>query len=300
MAPIYLRANCYESPGEWEAACSVDRVILTSWPILTRPGTDHLIGRLLSGAKPKSVDLAALPPHFSKDGFRKIQEMGGFEKFLPGFKEFPGCFKRCIPYFLASIVYHLPTLQEWFPKPHLLWEIPLFSVFGSQTTSKLMELRSKVLVRRQRCPDCFMTGSGIPSEVAYMCRVSDTSQDFDVAAVSREERLQKWRKPAPQAGPGAIMAAQACHGGMTEVGRRFQLEVQEDMQKMRDELRELKQKFEAFESSSGNGRAGENLAASNAQKRKSGDGLEGNHGTESEPAAKKNEKVQDRRVGGGK
>ena len=127
-------------------------------------GGDQMCGRLLAGNDPSTAEFAVLPPHFSPEGMQEIQAIG-WDKFIKSFNELPRGFRNCIPFFLASILYHLPTLQAWFPDPqHSIWEIPLFGMFGQDTMSRLNQLRDKVVLKVHSCQECGMLAHGIPTK----------------------------------------------------------------------------------------------------------------------------------------
>jgi len=148
---VYIRAN-------WRIGDTEDRYIVGG------AGGDQMCGRLLAGNDPSTAEFAVLPPHFSPEGMQEIQAIG-WDKFIKSFNELPRGFRNCIPFFLASILYHLPTLQAWFPDPqHSIWEIPLFGMFGQDTMSRLNQLRDKVVLKVHSCQECGMLAHGIPTK----------------------------------------------------------------------------------------------------------------------------------------
>ena len=131
-------------------------------------GTDQLYGRILAGNDITSTKFSVLPPPLTKNGLRQVAEIG-WHKFIAGYDQFPEGFRKCIPMFLASILYHIPKLQRWYPGAnHEIWGLQIFNVFGADTIPRLMELRGEVVMERQRCADCHMCASGVPSRVDVM------------------------------------------------------------------------------------------------------------------------------------
>ena len=96
------------------------------------PGNDQYCGRILAGNNTKSENFDVLPPHFTREGLARINDIG-MHKFIDGYDTFPDSYKRCLPMFLAQIVYHLDRLKDMFPSHHFLWGSPVFAVKGSRT-----------------------------------------------------------------------------------------------------------------------------------------------------------------------
>jgi hypothetical protein len=126
---VYIRAG-------WSLGNTQDRYVLGG------VGEDQLCGRMLAGLSLDSEDFAVLPPHFSDTGLNRLTELG-LDTFLDGFNDFTPSFRRCLPYFLASLLYHLPTLRLWFSDPaHPLWGCKLFTI---HTADVLEELRGHII-----------------------------------------------------------------------------------------------------------------------------------------------------------
>jgi hypothetical protein len=142
---VYIRAG-------WSLGNTQDRYILGG------AGEDQLCGRILSGLPLDSEDFAILPPHFSSAGLARVMELG-FDSFLDGYSTYPDSFKRCVPYLLASVIYHLPKLNQWFPLSHPLWGAKMFT---SHSPEELNELRSQIIVCSFNCVDTGLRCTGVP------------------------------------------------------------------------------------------------------------------------------------------
>ena len=72
-------------------------------------GGDEICGRVLCGLPISSVDFTVLPIHFPDAVTNSIFN---WELILPGYSCYPFCFQACLPYLLASLVYHKKWLRE--------------------------------------------------------------------------------------------------------------------------------------------------------------------------------------------
>uniref|UniRef100_A0A7S0EZ13 Uncharacterized protein n=1 Tax=Hanusia phi TaxID=3032 RepID=A0A7S0EZ13_9CRYP len=175
-AGIYLRAS-------WSLGETQDRYVTAG------AGADQHCGRVLAGLDPSTVDFALLPPHFSREGLREVEAIG-WDKFLQCFSEYPLGFRKCVPFFVASIVWHLPTLQEWFPGTHPVWRARMFNIFGEGTIGRLLQLRDKIVVVRQRCHECHMTGSGVPGKTDIMMEMQGLKENVEKEMQGLKQEMQ--------------------------------------------------------------------------------------------------------------
>jgi hypothetical protein len=73
---------------------------------------------------------------------------------IGGYNNYPIGFQGCIPYLLASVVYHQEWLREHLPNQHPLFNSRMF-------TSELVDrLRDKVLVGHIKCLSTGLTATG--------------------------------------------------------------------------------------------------------------------------------------------
>jgi hypothetical protein len=71
-------------------------------------GGDQFCGRIGSGLNfHAGAQFAVLPPRFATD---QILSEANWQRICPGYRNHPETFRACLPYFLASIVYHYDWL----------------------------------------------------------------------------------------------------------------------------------------------------------------------------------------------
>ena len=134
---------------------------------------------MVAGLQLTSTDFAVLPPHFTAEGLRRITAIG-LHNFFDCYNDFPDTMKGCCPYLLASVIYHLPTLIEWWPEPnHPVWQSKMFIRYQFQ---EIIDLREFVITGNFRDPDSEMTATGVPNVVRIYGR-------FDLME-SRFERVE--------------------------------------------------------------------------------------------------------------
>jgi hypothetical protein len=121
---VYIRAG-------WSLGNTQDRYIMGG------PGEDDLCGRILSGLSFDTGKFTVLPLHFSKKGNQLLLEIG-LENFYEGYHKYPESFRRCVPYFVAAILYHLPTLRAWWPnRAHPFWGCSMFDKLSEEQIAAL-------------------------------------------------------------------------------------------------------------------------------------------------------------------
>jgi hypothetical protein len=95
---IFLRAG-------WSISQVMDRYITYT------DGGDQLCGRVACGLNfNDGANFAVLPPHFINNSNAVTPDE--LEQVVPGYADYPENFKACIPYLLASLVYHYEWLTE--------------------------------------------------------------------------------------------------------------------------------------------------------------------------------------------
>jgi hypothetical protein len=175
---VYIRAG-------WSLGNTQDRYIMGG------PGEDDLCGRILCGLNLDSLDFTVLPPHFSKEGNRKLLEIG-IDKFYEDADRYPDSFRRCMPFFIAAVLYHTDTLRQWWPDSnHPFWACKMFTAVDN---ALLDELRQHIVVCNSFCPDTGMKAAGVPSVVQILQQVhlaKDTMQKFAEAQELRDAERNK-------------------------------------------------------------------------------------------------------------
>lgn len=101
---VFLRAS-------WSIGATPGRYIFMG------DGSDQFVGRVVAGLPLQRAEFAVLPPHFDDDYVVSEEKVNGW---LLNYAHFPECFKSCVPYLLASLVYHYQFLQEHLPSNHRL------------------------------------------------------------------------------------------------------------------------------------------------------------------------------------
>jgi hypothetical protein len=145
-------------------------------------GADQFVGRVVSGLPFHSSAFATLPPHFSSETLKSISD-ADWKQILPLYDQYPTGFRLCLPFFLASIVYHEPFLRKTLSPHHSLFFTPLFA----QADGLLSRLRPQVLLGELECPVTKMEARGIPPTLAIASKlgkifteIHDTKEDINV------------------------------------------------------------------------------------------------------------------------
>ena len=120
----------------------------------------------MSGLPFNTIEFGALPPHFSETVLQTID----WETILPGYDNYPDCFRQTFPFLLASIVKHQNWLRENLPLNHPLF---LAYVFTSGLTRRLED---NVLVGNLCCPTSRLMASGVPHSVMVSKYLGDLQQ----------------------------------------------------------------------------------------------------------------------------
>ena len=180
---VYLRAG-------WSLGNVPDRYIIAG------AGSDQLVGRTVSGLPIANLDFATLPPHFTDSDLITLRDIG-WSTLLPSYDKFPGCFKRALPYFLASLAFHLPWLRKNLGRSHPLWNQSLFT----QTTmhdpetgadSLLIDwLHPRVITGRSACSLTNMIATGIPTHLALANEMNFVKEELAALKARYAESDQK-------------------------------------------------------------------------------------------------------------
>ena len=138
---VYIRAG-------WSLGTVKDRYIHSG------EGNDQLAGRVLAGLPITDDGFGALPPHFASPELSM-----DWDEIMPSYANYPESFQTCIPFLLASLVYH----QDWL-RSHLHQSHPLFSqrVF---TSGSLERLKPSVIAGYGVDETFGMMATGIPHHI---------------------------------------------------------------------------------------------------------------------------------------
>jgi len=130
----------------------------------------------------------ALPPHLSCQDLNTLAE-DDWEGIFPGYNTYPECFRSCIPYLFASVVYHEAWLRSTLSSQH-----PIFNsrIFIRNLSSRF---KDSVVCNYGYCNLTGMTASGVPKHITICGQVSMLRQRLDNVEVglkrSAEEVLGK-------------------------------------------------------------------------------------------------------------
>ena len=127
---------------------------VTSRYIFAGQGSDQFVGRAACGLSLTGSKFASLPPHFLPDEASLNEKL--YEEILPGFTDYPSCFKTVTPYLLASLVYHREILVGNLPRDH--------PIFNSRVwlLGIIEAMQGKVLAGCGKNSTSQMTATGIP------------------------------------------------------------------------------------------------------------------------------------------
>jgi hypothetical protein len=154
-------------------------------------GGDQLCGRMVSGADFTSESFATLPPHFREEA-KEILTEDFLETIMPGYKGKAPGFKRCIPYFLASIIYHEDFLRDFLPEDHPLFRSRVFT-----QNSHLEELRKHVVTGVGRCPHTSMTATGVPPHLVIAKQIEQLIKRIESLEAKLDEKIDVLTKDLP-------------------------------------------------------------------------------------------------------
>jgi hypothetical protein len=181
---VYLRAG-------WKLGNVQDRYIFAG------PGGDQIVGRAVAGLPTNDRNFAILPPHFTLDDVELINTIG-WENIMHSYASYPSCFRRVIPFLLASILFHLDWLKENLSDGHPLWNSRLFvnhitvnvsaasvsdTLSGSSSVSAtqrgprrvefITHFKSRVLTGCGRCVHTGMQATGIPPHLVISNEIAE-------------------------------------------------------------------------------------------------------------------------------
>jgi hypothetical protein len=132
-------------------------------------GNDQLAGRVLAGLPITDSCFGILPPHF-----KSMDLEFSWNELLPGYENYPESFKTCLPFLLASIVYH----EEWL-RAHLHASHPLFlqRIFSGGYMSRLKNL---VVTGCGMDQDSGIIATGIPHHILLAERIRSVEEVMEV------------------------------------------------------------------------------------------------------------------------
>jgi hypothetical protein len=96
---------------------------------------------------------------------------------LSDYDGYPNCFKRALPYLLASLLFHHDFLRQNLDATHPLWNQRLFTIRinlnGSTYSNAYVAMKDSLLTGHNYCPETSMQATGIPSHLAMAAEIRD-------------------------------------------------------------------------------------------------------------------------------
>ena len=145
---------------------------------------DSLTGRALSMLKFDADQFDVLPCHFGTVALQELHEYG-WNRILEGYDHYPASYKRCIPKFLASLVYHYfkGDLERLYPVGHPIY---MQLIFTDRTL--INSLKDKVIVCYSYCSDTHMSAQGVPGFIVISREIRVFREHFDTKLRQRDEQ----------------------------------------------------------------------------------------------------------------
>jgi hypothetical protein len=165
---IYLRAG-------WSLGNVQDRYIFGG------AGGDELVGRAVCGLPILEREFCILPPHFSGETLARISA-AGWNNILESYDSYPQCFKRTVPYLLASLVYHFEYLRGKLSNSHPLWKQRLFTqklIIEENNIFLTDFLKKNVVTGYGYCKLTNMRSTGVPTSIAMAQEIRMLQEKVD-------------------------------------------------------------------------------------------------------------------------
>lgn len=151
----YLRAG-------WSVGTTQDRYIFSG------EGGDQLCGRAVCGLSIHDTDFASLPPHFPPEVLTTVE----WRIIFPGYEIFPQCFRQCLPFLLASVVFHVEFLRKSLPSTHPVFQSTLFS------SGLMARLGDKAITGKGKCKSTGLTACGVPQFLSTAVEVAELKKQL--------------------------------------------------------------------------------------------------------------------------
>ena len=175
-------------------------------------GADALCGRMVVGLDFNSITFAVLPPHFNTATSALLTD-DFWRTILPNFDNLPTPFKSCLPFLLASVLYHEDFLRNKLPSAHSLWSAPVFASNPMYT-----QLKAGLLLGVGYCEDTHMAATGIPPHLAIAKQVNDMIEQCKACRKEIDELKQLIRGDLPSLVGDYIRANFNVEGDALNVG----------------------------------------------------------------------------------
>ena len=156
---VYIRAG-------WSLGNTQDRYIMGGG------GEDELCGRLLAMLNLHDEEFGSLPPHFDEEGLIILKNIG-YDRLLKGYAKHKPGYKRCIPYWIALVLFHLPTLKTWWQSDHPVWGALFFQTLYEEKV--IDKLRSHIHTGYFQNNMTGLTSTGVPNLVKILYEQQKTN-----------------------------------------------------------------------------------------------------------------------------
>jgi hypothetical protein len=133
-------------------------------------GADGHCGRTVALLPLLDNNFAILPPHFDKTT-STLLTCEFWNSVVPGYECLPQTFKSCLPYLLATLIFHEEYLRENLHSAHPLWMSRVFI-----HNPILMDLKSKAVTSILRDGD--VVASGVPPHILHNIRFDVLEEEF--------------------------------------------------------------------------------------------------------------------------
>lgn len=118
-------------------------------------GQDNYIGRIVVGRTPTNMHFCELPPHFANYALSHEELV----TIVPNYESYPTNFKQCIPYLIASVVFHAKEIRSKLLASDVLFTSNIFRL------GYVNKLSQHVVTGQLHCPSTNMEATGIPLEI---------------------------------------------------------------------------------------------------------------------------------------
>ena len=261
---VYLRAG-------WTLGNVPDRYIFAG------PGGDQLVGRYITLMPVHDAAFATLGPHFTQEGLQKISAFG-WNRLVPGYDNFPDCFKSVVRVLLANIVYHHDNyLIKTLPQNHPLFRSPMFA----NHRSFLLSLMPYAVTGLNENLSTNVKATGVPGHLTSAAKLEKVEQA--IAKLSEEQRkateeMEKTMKESFSQLPGnlrdmlkkdfegigpKVLTEDALEKAFEKFGKTMQDRLSSEISNIRASLKEIESSMAATASqdSFGNKQIGTTAAA---------------------------------------
>jgi len=159
---------------------------------------DQLLGRVVCGLPWMQEDFAVLPPHFKTDTEISDTE---WETLVPGYQNYPDCFKPCIPFLVASVIYHISWCRSKLPAGD-----PFFTSRLNRDQELIDRLQPCVITGKFFCEDTHMVATGIPENLKNALKTEELIVSMEKMKLQARQDREELREMLETEVPEKIVA----------------------------------------------------------------------------------------------